>query len=62
LKWDTADWVILGLVSAAWVIATVYLFRYHSEPNFVTWSGFSATIVSAYHWLRIRDSKQADAQ
>lgn len=58
---DYRDHVVMTLVSCAWVAATVYLFMFHSDVNFATWCGFSATICGVYHWLTIRDDKQPDA-
>jgi len=58
---DFRDWFILLLVSGAWIASTAYLFMFHSDANFAIWGGITTTITGAYHFLVIKDSKQADA-
>lgn len=58
---DLRDWVVIGLLAAMHVSATVFLFVERSPTNFVTWAGVTSTITCAYHWMVIRDSKEKDA-
>jgi hypothetical protein len=62
VKWDFSDWFVLAHVNAAAVAATIFLFLYPVPTNFITWGTFMAALFSAYHWMLIRDAKQADAQ
>lgn len=50
----------MGLVSVAWVAATVFLFVHHSDMNFATWATFSATVTGVYHWTTVHDDKTPD--
>lgn len=58
---DFRDYFVGGLVAVMWAAATVYLFKFHSDANFVTWAGICGTMTCVYHWLNIRDSKEKDA-
>jgi hypothetical protein len=58
---DTRDWVVIGLMGVIQLAGTIYLFVDRSPVNFVTWGTLCGTLISAYHWMVIRDSKQADA-
>ena len=58
---DTRDWVVIGLMAAIQVAATVFVFKHPDPVNFGTWAGLCGTLTGAYHWMVIRDSKQADA-
>jgi hypothetical protein len=58
---DFRDDAVMGLVTAAWISATVFLFIHPSEVNFATWATFSATICGVYHWLCVFDDKRPDA-
>lgn len=59
--WGLDDWIILGIVTTAWIVSTVFLFAHPTEANFATWAGFGATEVGAYHWLSIIDDTHPDA-
>jgi hypothetical protein len=52
----------MGLLSGAWFASTVFIFKYHTEINFATWATFSGAIISAYHWLIVRDDKTPDCE
>lgn len=58
---DFRDWFILGHINLAGAAATVFLFKHPDTVNFVTWAGMLSTVIGFYHWMVIRDSKQADA-
>jgi hypothetical protein len=60
-KQDYRDYFVLGIVTAGWVAATVFLFWYPSSVNFATWAGLVATIGGVYHWLCVNDDKRVDA-
>lgn len=59
---DLRDWLVMGLVTIAWVAATVFLFKYHTEMDFATWATFSATITGVYHFLCVHDDKVPDCE
>ena len=59
--WDLDDWIVMLIVTAAWVASTVFLFKHPDPANFVTWAGFGATEVGVYRWLTIADDKKPDA-
>ena len=58
---DWRDVAVLVLVSLGWAAGTVTLFLHYTLAAFGVWSGFSATIVGAYHWLCVSDDKRVDA-
>jgi len=59
---DVRDWVVIGLMAAIQVAATVFVFMYHDAVNFATWATVCGTLTGAYHWMVIRDSKTKDAE
>jgi hypothetical protein len=59
-KQDYRDYFVLGIVTAGWLAATVFLFLYHSSVNFATWAGLVATIGGVFHWLCVSDDKRVD--
>ena len=59
---DCRDWFVMLVITTALVAGTVYLFLFHSEVVFGTWSGLVTGSGSIYHWLNVRDSKVPDAQ
>ena len=59
---DARDWIVIGLMAAIQIAATVFVFRHPDSGNFAIWSGLCGTLTGAYHWMVIRDSKMADAQ
>lgn len=61
MKLGPVDWFVMLLFAAAWVVATVWLFKYPSVPAFGIWAGMLATMGSVYHWLVVRDQKLPDA-
>lgn len=52
----------MALVTGMWIAGTVFLFKFHSETNFVTWAGLGVTMTGVFHWLTVRDAKQPDAR
>jgi hypothetical protein len=58
---DYRDTVVMLIVIAGWVAATVFLFWQPSAVNFATWAGLVATIGGIFHWLCISDDKRIDA-
>jgi hypothetical protein len=58
---DARDWFVLGVVTAIWLAGTAYLFLYPSPEVFAAWGALATTMIGAYHWLVIKDSKEADA-
>lgn len=58
---DIRDVLVFVLVSAAWIVATIFLFKHATDFNFATWAALCATITSAYHWIIMKDDKQTDA-
>lgn len=58
---DTRDWVVIGLMGAIQLAGTVFVFLHFDTMNFVTWGTLCGTLVTAYHWVVIRDSKTKDA-
>ncbi len=60
-KQDYRDYFVLAVVTAGWLAATVFLFRYPSSVNFATWAGLVATVGGIYHYLCVSDDKRMDA-
>jgi hypothetical protein len=58
---DARDWVVIGLMAAIQIAATVFIFKHPDALNFVTFGTLTGALISAYHWLVIKDSKTADA-
>lgn len=68
---DIRDWAILVLMALAGLVSDVFLFvTLHQAGTaqlgaavaaFATWGTFHAALLSAYHWMVIRDSKEKDA-
>lgn len=58
---DTRDWIVIALMAAIQVAATVFLFEHTDAINFATWATVVGGLTTAYHWLVIRDSKEKDA-
>ncbi len=58
---DTRDWIVIALMAAIQVAATVFIFLHPDTLNFVTYGTLVGGLISAYHWMVIRDSKQKDA-
>lgn len=54
------DYFVLGMVSAAWVASTVYLFLHPTDTNFATWGALAATMGGIYHWITVYDDKRPD--
>ena len=52
---DARDWVVVGLVGAIWMAATVYVFKFHSDVNFGTYAGLCLTMTSFYHFIVSKD-------
>jgi hypothetical protein len=48
-------------LAASWASGTVFMFKYPSGTVFGLWCGLCATMTAAYHYLNLRDSKEADA-
>jgi len=59
---EVRDWIVIGLMAGIQLAATVFLFKHPDAINFGTWATVTATLTGSYHWLVIRDQKQADAQ
>lgn len=57
---DARDWFVMGVVTAAWVASTAYLFIHPSEAAFATWAALAATMTAAYHFLIVNDDKHPD--
>ncbi len=55
------DWLVMGFVTAAWIVSTVFLCMHPTGTNFATWSALAATMTGAYHWLVLLDTKRPDA-
>jgi uncharacterized membrane protein len=58
---DVRDWVVIGLMAAIQVAATVFIFMHPDAVNFATWATIVGGLTTAYHWMVIRDSKEKDA-
>ena len=58
---DTRDWIVIGLMGLIQGAATVFVFKHPDAMNFATWATVCGTLVTAYHWIVVKDSKQADA-
>jgi hypothetical protein len=49
-------------MAAIQVAATVFVFKHPDAINFATWATVVGGLISAYHWMVIRDSKIGDAK
>jgi uncharacterized membrane protein len=58
---DTRDWVVIILMAIIEIAGIVFIFKHPEIANFVTFGTMMGALISAYHWMVIRDSKQADA-
>jgi hypothetical protein len=64
---DARDWIILGLVTLIWLVATAFLFvslfllKTGHAAEFGIWAGVVSTVTGVYHWLNLKDSKTPDA-
>ena len=59
---DARDWVVIGLMAAIEIAATAFLFYRPDSVNFATWATVCGTLITAYHWIVIRDSKTPDSR
>ena len=59
---DCGDWVVVAFLFAFSATGAAYIFGHPSDVNFVTWTGVLGVAGGVFHWLRVRDQKQADAQ
>jgi membrane protease YdiL (CAAX protease family) len=57
---DVRDWLVMCIVTCAWLASTVFLFLHPDPANFATWAALGATMTGAYHWICYRDQKEAD--
>ena len=58
---DIRDQFVMASIICAWVVASVYLFIYHSDTAFGVWGTVCGTLTGLYHFLNIRDDKEKDA-
>jgi O-antigen/teichoic acid export membrane protein len=58
---EVRDWIVIALMASIQLAATVFVFVHPDSMNFATWATVVGGLVTAYHWIVIRDSKQADA-
>jgi hypothetical protein len=58
---DWRDHAIAIALVAVLTIATVYLFKFHSDMTFGGWVTLVGTLVPLFHWLSIFDDKRPDA-
>jgi hypothetical protein len=61
MPFDGRDALVMGLVTAAEIAATTYLFKHPDTTAFGIWTGFTTTIIGFYHWICVFDSKRPDA-
>lgn len=54
------DYLVMVIVTAAWVAGTTYIFVHPSDVNFATWAAMAATMGGLYHWLTVYDDKRPD--
>ena len=58
---DWRDHAIAIALVAVLAIATIYLFKFHSDMTFGGWVTLVGTLVPLFHWLSIFDDKRPDA-
>ena len=58
---DTRDWVVIGLMGAIQLAATVFVFAHPDVVNFATFATLTGTLITAYHWVIVKDQKEKDA-
>lgn len=65
MKMDIRDWFVMAVVTAAWAAGTAFIFEFGSKEHAVAlitaWGSICVTMIGAYHWLVIHDSKTKDA-
>ena len=60
MKLDIRDWFVLASLCTILIAASIYLFKHPSDVNYAAWGAVCGTLISAYHWLTIRDDKEDD--
>jgi hypothetical protein len=57
---DYRDYLTFASVVGILTVASVYLFKYHSDTVFGVWSGVVATVTGIFHSLSVYDDKHED--
>jgi hypothetical protein len=58
---DARDWVVIVLMASIQGAGTWFIFEHPDGVNFATWATMCGTLIGAYHWMVLRDSKIPDA-
>lgn len=58
---DWRDHAIAIAVVSVMLIASVYLFKYHSDMAFGAWVTLVGTLIPLFHYLSIFDDKRPDS-
>lgn len=58
---DFRDYFILVHANAAGIATGVYTFTHADIATFATWCALLTTLIGAYHWFVLKDSKTPDA-
>jgi hypothetical protein len=57
---DYRDYLTFASVVGILSVASVYLFKFHSDANFGIWAGVVATVTGIFHSLSVYDDKHED--
>jgi hypothetical protein len=57
---DYRDYLTFASVIGILTVASVYLFKFHTDAVFGIWAGVVATITSSFHGLSVYDDKHED--
>lgn len=57
---DRGDYIVIAFIFSFSITGAVYLFRHPSDMNFAAWLGVLTVAGGIFHWLRVKDQKQAD--
>lgn len=58
---DCGDWVVVVFLFAFAATGAAFCFLHPDTINFGAWIGTLGILSGTFHWLRIKDQKQADA-
>jgi hypothetical protein len=58
---DFRDWFVVGLIISVALFGAIFVAKHPDPLNFATFATLIGTLTGFYHFMVIRDSKQADA-
>lgn len=58
---DCGDWVVVVFLFSFAAAGATYCFLARSDLAFGAWTGTLGILCGAFHWIRVKDQKIADA-